>query len=82
MFARVLVCSLILGTSACHRVRSREPAPLWLVRYVAETDSQLRTVNATNGIDADEAKSIAGVYLVKYLTGCGALELPPLNRTT
>jgi len=72
MLARVLICSLILGTSACCRARSYEPAPDWLVRYVADMDSQLRTVNATNGIDADEAKAIAGVYLVKYLTGCGA----------
>lgn len=71
MFARILVCSLILGSSACHRARSAEPAPAWLVQYVAEMDSRLRTVSATDGIDADEAKAIAGVYLVKYLTGCG-----------
>ena len=72
VLGRVLVCSLILATSACHSGRAHEPAPDWLVQYVAEMDSRLRTVNATNGIDADEAKAIAGVYLVKYMTGCGA----------
>jgi hypothetical protein len=48
------------------------PPPEWLMRYLEQLDNELRGVEASNGIDADEAKAITGIYLVQHLTGCGA----------
>jgi hypothetical protein len=47
--------------------------PDWLVRYLKQLDGELRSVDASDGIDEQESRAIAGVYMTEYLEiGCGA----------
>jgi hypothetical protein len=81
-FVCVCVCAVILFAWACNRKRSWEPPPEWLVSLVQETDSRLHVVDPSNGIDADEATAIAGVYMAKYIIGCGAADQAALDGNT
>ena len=73
MLRQIICFFILLGTFACNRTRPPEPMPEWLVRYLKQMDSELRNVDSANGIDADEARAIAGVYMAEYLgIGCGA----------
>jgi hypothetical protein len=76
--------AVFLALVACRGGRSPEPQPPpeWLVRYLEQLDTGLRGVDVSNGIDANEAKAIAGVYLIQYLTGCGAPDQARLEDHT
>ena len=72
----LIVCSVLSLVATCSREPAKErghgPPPDWLIDYVRRTDSELQGVDPSNGIDAHEALAIAGVYMVKYVMGCGA----------
>ena len=73
MLRQILHFFALVAILACSRTRPPEPMPDWLVRYLKQMDSELRNVAPANGIDADEARAIAGVYMAEYLEiGCGA----------
>ena len=73
MLRQILYLFALAATLACSRTRPPEPMPDWLVRYLKQMDSALRNVEPANGIDADEARAIASVYMAEYLEiGCGA----------
>ncbi|HEX3901268.1 MAG TPA: hypothetical protein VH853_00355 [Polyangia bacterium] len=71
----VIMCALLALVATCGRGGAKErghgPPPDWLIDYVHRTDSELQGVDPSNGIDAREALAIAGVYMVKYVIGCG-----------
>ena len=75
MKASLLVVTVWLFTAAgCHKGpghRERETPPDWLVDYIGQLDAEVRRVDATNGIDVDEAKAIASLYFAQNISGCG-----------
>jgi hypothetical protein len=62
--------------------RAHGPPPDWLVDYVARNDAEMAPVDPSNGIDADEAARIAGVYMAKHIIGCGAPDRAVLRGDT
>src|SRR5437016_4603459 len=82
----VFACAMLLVVATCVRKRPAErdhgPPPDWLIDYVARNDSQLEMVDPSDGIDADEATKIAGVYMVKYVIGCGGADKAVLQGDT
>jgi len=53
------------------------------VRHLKQADAELRRVDSANGIDEEEAKAIAGVYMAEYLDiGCGAPHRAALRDQT
>jgi hypothetical protein len=73
---------IVLWVSGCRRAQSDELPPEWLVSYVQRTDEPLRAVDPSNGIDAREAVAIAGVYMVQFVSGCGAPDEAHLQGNT
>ena len=70
----VVAAVWLLAAAGCHKEpshRERETPPDWLVDYIGRLHAEVRRVDPTNGIDADEAKAIAGVYFVQNISGCG-----------
>jgi hypothetical protein len=86
MHLSAIVCALLplVGTCGRDRVKERGPGrpPDWLIEHVHETDSRLQGVDPSNGIDAREALAIAGVYMVRYMMGCGAPDDAALQGDT
>jgi hypothetical protein len=53
--------------------------PSWLEPVRDDYRRELAALNVEDGVDASEAKQIAGLYMLEYISGCGAPQPPELR---
>ena len=68
------LAGLVLSV-ACHAQTMRPPLPPE-AECLSPVQTRERTVDASNGVDACEAQTIAYVYFQQYPLGCGTWALP------
>jgi hypothetical protein len=56
--------------------------PSWLVPLRDEYRVKLEALKVDDGIDASEAQAIADLYMLEYVSGCGAPMVPQLRDGT
>jgi hypothetical protein len=54
--------------------RSQTASPADGLSGLARIESELRGVDTSNGVDANEAEVIAGIYFGMHISGCGAID--------
>jgi hypothetical protein len=69
----------LAAVAAVELVVRRYAFPEWLVPLREQFQSELATVKANDGIDAREAARIAHLYMLEYISGCGAPTEPRLH---
>ena len=72
----------LAAVAAVDAVWRRYAFPEWLVPLRARFQSELSTVRPDHGIDAREAEQIAHLYMLEYISGCGAPMEPRLHDGT